>query len=109
MQAGKLRSRVTLQYRALGEDDAGQPSGAWFDLASVFADVRTLGGLASIKAGGDVSLVRASIRIRRRSDVTAGMRALHTVRGITTVYEIDVVPPPVSGDAHTDLICKVVR
>lgn len=81
----------------------------WLPHAWLWADIRHAGGLETVRANAEMSVVRASIRIRRRSDIKAGMRALHTARGQTTVYEIEAVPPPAAGQDYTDLICKVVR
>lgn len=104
MQAGKLNTRITIQAQASTQDELGQPVGAWVDVATVWADVRHSGGLGTIRAGGEVSMFKASVRIRRRDDLVAGMRI---VSG-STVYEIEAVQPPVARQDHTDLVCKVV-
>ena len=104
MQAGQLSTRVTLQARTTAADELGQPLDLWSDLATVWADVRHSGGLEVIRAGGQVSEVRASIRIRRRTDLTAGMRV---VVG-SVVYDIEAVLPHAGRQDHTDLVCKVV-
>lgn len=109
LPAGSFDNRITIQRPFPSEDAAGQPLASWDDHAKLWADIRLVGGLAAIKASADVSIIRASIRIRQRSDITAGMRAVHTARGVTTVYDIEAVPPPVAGQDYTDLICKVVR
>lgn len=104
-----MRSRIQLLRGVAGEDAAGQPSNQWQPLRMIWADIRHAGGLATIKANAEVSIVRASIRIRSQPDVVAGMRAVHTARGVTTTYDIEAVPPPAAGQDYTDLICKVVR
>ena len=40
--AGQLDQRITLQQRSAGADVLGQPSGAWADVASVWAKARPL-------------------------------------------------------------------
>lgn len=65
------------------------------------ANVRHLSGMSTIKADADVSISRASIRIRRRTDVNAGMWVLFDGQ----VYEIDDVLPGESRE-HTDLVCR---
>lgn len=78
MQAGQLRDRITIQRKTAGTDAWGAPlPEAWADYASVWSNIRFLSGTESIKAGADTSIVKASIRIRWREDITAGMRVVH--------------------------------
>jgi len=104
MQAGKLNTRVTIQRPGTAQDELGQPIAAWVDVDTVWADVRHLSGIGAIKGGGEVSVIKASMRLRRRDDLTAGMRM---VVG-PTVYEVEAVPPPAARQDYTDLVCKVV-
>lgn len=102
LRAGTLRDRIAIQRKTGGKDDWGSPlPEAWVEVASVWANVKHRSGLSAIKAEADVSIVRASIRIRRRTDVDAGMRVLFG--GL--VYEIDSILP---GDTreYIDLVCK---
>lgn len=90
MQAGRLDTRITIQRKTGGADAWRAPlPEAWEDYATVWANVRHLSGTESIKAGADVSVVSASIRIRWRQDITAGMRV---VAG-AAVYDIEAVLP----------------
>ena len=102
LRAGTLRDRITIQRKTGGEDDWGStlPEG-WQDFAKVWANVRHLSGMSTIKADADVSVSRASIRIRRRTDVNAGMRVLFGGQ----VYEIDDVLPGETRK-HVDLVCR---
>jgi len=78
MRAGTLSERCVIQRKTQGTDSWGAPlPEAWQDYATVWANVRHLSGVESIKSGADVSVVKASIRIRWRQDITAGMRVLH--------------------------------
>ena len=104
MQAGRLSRRCTLQAPGTTTDELGQPIPGWTDIASVWADIRMRSGLESIKAGAPVSVVAASIRIRYRAGVNAGMRVLHNL----VAYEIKAVMPDVSGRVFLDLACEVV-
>jgi len=104
MQAGQLSTRITIQRLSGASDELGQPIKTWVDVATVWADVRHLSGVAAIKAGGEVSVIKASVRIRRRDDLVAGMRV---VSG-STVYDVEAVMPAAARQAHTDLVCKVV-
>lgn len=76
----------------------------WTDVASVWADIRMRSGLESIKAGAQVSVVQASIRIRYRSGLNAGLRVVHGL----AAYEILAVQPDVARREYVDLICQVV-
>lgn len=103
MQAGQLRHRVTIQQKTAGVDEWGAPlPDAWVDFATVWANVRHLSGTETIKAGADTSVVKASIRIRARNDITAGMRVVHG----TSVYDIEAVLP--GARDHVDLACQKV-
>lgn len=105
MTISKRNTLVQLQRRTSTQDAAGQPLNTWEPVgAQVWADIRAASGLATIRAGADVSVVKVSIRILRRSDVLPGMRVLAGA----VVYEIEAVPPPRAGSAEMDLVCKVV-
>jgi len=104
MQAGRLNRRCTLQAQT-GVDELGQPlPDGWVDVATVWADIRMKSGLEAIKAGAVVSTVQASIRIRYRAGVNAGMRVVHNL----TNYNITAVMPDVGGREYVDLVCEVV-
>lgn len=104
MQAGRLNRRVTLQSPSQSVDEIGQPIPGWTDVATVWADIRMKSGLESIKAGASVSVVQASIRVRYRAGITAGMRVVHNL----TAYEILAVQPDVGGREYVDLVAEVV-
>ena len=104
MQAGRLSTRCTLQQPGTATDELGQPIPGWTDVATVWADIRMKSGLEAIKAGAPVSTVQASIRIRYRAGVNAGMRVVHNL----TAYEILAVQPDVGGREYVDLVCQVV-
>ena len=46
--------------------------------------------------------MRASIRIRRRDDITAAMRVVHGAK----VYDIKAVLPDEHGRGFLDLVCE---
>ena len=72
----RLKDRVTLLQRQSGQDALGQPAQC-VALTSprLWADVRFVSGIETIKAGREISTSRASVRIRRRSGITRQMRA----------------------------------
>ena len=104
MIIGRLSSYCTLQQPNTAQDALGQPVPGWVDVAQVWADIRHQSGLSAIKAGADVSVVKASIRIRYRDGVNAGMRVLHD--GVA--YNIEAVLPDVSRHRYVDLVAEVV-
>jgi SPP1 family predicted phage head-tail adaptor len=63
-----------------------------------------ISGLEAIKAGASVSVVQASIRVRYRAGITAGMRVLVD----SVAYNITAVQPDVGGREFVDLVCEVV-
>lgn len=104
MRAGSLNSRVTIQRLTAGQDAIGQPVETWTTLATVWASILIKSGAESIKADKDVSIVQASIRIRRRTDVTAAMRVIYGA----VVYQIKAVLPDEQNKDRTDLVCEVI-
>ena len=105
MQAGRLNRRCTLQAPGTTQDELGQPIPGWTDVATVWGDVRLRSGLESVKAGAVVSTVQASVRIRYRTGVNAGMRVLVDA----VPYEVLAVQPDVGGREYVDLVCQVVN
>lgn len=102
VNAGDLRHRITLQQRGGTQDAIGQPVLTWADVATVWADVRYLNGLEIVKADAEISVARASVRIRYRLGVTAAMRVLHDGR----VLDIKAVLPDATGREYLDLACQ---
>lgn len=102
MDPGKLKHLVTLQAPATGQDAAGQPLTGWVDVAQLWADIRSTGGLEAIKAGAITSVVHTSVRLRWRTGLNAGMRVLHG----TTVYGVLAVLPDMAGRQYVDLVCE---
>ena len=105
MQAGRLNRRCTLQAPGTTQDELGQPIPGWTDVATLWGDVRLRSGLESIKAGAVVSTVQASVRIRYRTGIHAGMRVLVG----SVPYEVLAVQPDVGGREYVDLVCQVVN
>ena len=104
MQAGRLDSRVTIQAPGTTTDELGQPIPGWTDVATVWASIRHLSGVEAIKADAVTSTVKASIRIRYRTGLNAGMRVVHGAQ----VYSIEAVMPDVGGREFVDLVAEVV-
>lgn len=99
-----LNHRITLARLQNGHDALNQPIEDWSDFATVFADVRFQSGAEVIRAGAEVSIVRVSIRIRARTDVTPAMRARYN--GVD--YEIKSVLPDVDR-SFMFLVCEAIK
>lgn len=104
MDIGQLNSRVVIEQRSTSTDALGQPVETWTTFATLWASIKHASGLETIKAGADASIVKASIRIRYRTDVTAAMRVKHH----GTVYEINAVLPDEESAQYADLVCTRV-
>lgn len=98
-----LNSAITIQQRGTAADALGQPVETWTVLASLWGDIRHPSGVQQIKAGAEVSTVRASIKVYRRADITAAMRVVHGA----TVYDIKAVLPDERGRVFMFLACEV--
>lgn len=89
-----------------GQDEIGQPITTWEPFASgLWANIKHLSGVETIKAGAQAAVGTASIRLRSyRTDLTTAMRVKHGA----TEYEITAVLPDETGRKYTDLTCKAV-
>ena len=102
MKAGDLRNRITIQSQSNVQDANGEMLTDWSDVALVWASIKHVSGLSAIKSGMDVSSVKASIRIRHRTGINAGMRILHGA----AVYTIEAVLPSERRE-FLDFVCAV--
>lgn len=100
-----FNDRITIRERVTGADSIGQPTAEWIDLGVFWADVRHLRGLETLRAGADVSVLRASVRMWHRAEVTAAMQVVH---GDTT-YEIKSPPLRNSDKRFMDLVCESIK
>lgn len=105
MDPGMLNRKVSIRQRGTAQDAAGQPVETWTEIAAPWANIRQRSGAEALRGDRDVSIVQTSIRIRRRTDVTAAMRVYHG----TTVYEIKAVLDDAANRETTDLVCEVVH
>lgn len=100
-----LNHMITIRQRQPGVDGLGQPLEVWTDVCSVWSDVRHLAGLQHLAAGADVSIVRSSIRIRARTDITAAMRVHYGA----AVYDIRAVLADPASRGHQFLVCELIQ
>lgn len=100
----QLNHRVLLEQPQAGEDSAAQPLTGWVSLGYRWADVKVLTGLATISAGAESSIVKASIRLNYGVALDASMRI--TYDGV--VYAIQAVLPDASR-RYVDCSCQVAK
>lgn len=103
MRAGTLKDWITIQQTGNMKDELGQTIPGWPVLDSMWADIRFPSGLETVRADATVSVVKASIRIRRRTDVLASMRVLDDEGRI---YDIKAVLPNKQSRQYIDLVCE---
>ncbi|WP_038207890.1 phage head closure protein [Xenophilus azovorans] len=104
MQAGKLGQRVVIERLVQGQGPIGQPINEWVTLATVWAAVEPLNGREFFAADAAQSEVTTRIRMRYRDDITSADRIDHE----GTLYDIQSIINPRSGDAELVLMCKAV-
>ena len=105
VRAGQLSRQIELQRPGATLDADGQPSG-WKTVTKVWADIRFVSGIESVRGGADVSLRKASVRIRYRAGIDASMRAIGPDG---TPYRIVGVLPDLAAREYMDLVCEVVN
>ncbi|WP_250467635.1 phage head closure protein [Caballeronia sp. GAFFF2] len=102
VRAGDLNRRVRIERNGGGFDDLGQPIEGWMEVATVWGNVRMLTGKETLTSDADVGTASASIRIRYRTDITNGMRAI--VDGV--IFNILQPLPNIAARDYTDLACS---
>lgn len=100
-----LNTMVRVMERAAGSDSLGAPSGAWtVQVCEVFADILHPSGREMIGGGGELAIVKASIKMHRRDDVLEGMRVYKGSVG----YDIQAVMPDDRNRLFMMLVCQKV-
>lgn len=103
--AATLNSWVAVKARAAGADVLGQATGAWsVTVFEGWADILHPSGREAIAGGGEVAIVKASVRMYRRDDVLEGMRLHHKA----AVYDIQAILPDDRNRAFMMLVCQKV-
>lgn len=104
LRAGRLNTRISIRRQDKVQTSGGQVVGQWVEHVTVWANVKFPSGIGVVKAGTDVSLVRASIRIRFRADIHSDMRVV--AGGL--VFDIKAVLPDLVGREYVDLVCQSI-
>jgi len=99
-----LNTLVRVMTRAAGTDALGAATGTWTaQVCEVWADILHPSGRELI-AGGEVAIVKASIKMHRRDDVLEGMRVYKGGVG----YDIQAVLPDDRSRLYMMLVCQRV-
>lgn len=98
MRAGRLRDHLTLQAHGDVKDAIGGTRKDWFEVGTVWCEVRGVSGRAFLSASAEQSEITVEILMRYRPDVKSGMRL---VRGA----EIYTIVAPLPDAKRTELRC----
>jgi SPP1 family predicted phage head-tail adaptor len=102
---GKRKHIAIIKSRTAGVDAADQPLNTWtVTVATVWADVRFLRGLETIKGGAETSQVSASINMAYRTNLTTDMR----IECMGLVFQIKAILPDLAGKKFVDVACEVI-
>ncbi|VVE78180.1 phage head closure protein [Pandoraea sputorum] len=111
MRSGTLTRQVRIERRGAGKDDFGQPSDGWVPIGpALWCNVRVSSGSEAIKSDMPVGEAAVSIRVRYRTDIDNGMRAvlIKYVAGQPVddeIFNIEKPLPDYAGREYTDLVC----
>jgi len=104
---GRLRQKITIQYRADGQDATGAPNGAWTELASVFAAIEPISGREWLASGVVNADITNKITIRYGSEVAAATPA-HRVLFGTRIFNIVAIRNIDEANRWLELVVKEI-
>lgn len=102
MRAGRLRDHLTLQGYGDVKDAIGGTRKDWFEVGTVWCEVRGVSGKAFLSASAEQAEVSVEILMRYRPDVQSGMRL---VRGA----EIYTIVTPLPDPKRRQLLCMCTQ
>ena len=105
MDSRSLNQVIKIQQQSTVHDAEGQELDDWSNVATIWANIRHLNGLEVVKADALTSIVKASMRIRYRTDLNAGMRVSYNGK----FYNIVAVLPDEDRREYVDLACEVIN
>ena len=106
MNSQKYNRKIRIEQDGEVQDASGAWVTGWSTLAELWADVRHTSGAEAIRGDAITSTARASVRIRYRTGLTAGMRV--TVVSTGAIYSVLSVLPDLQRREFVDLVCEVV-
>ncbi len=75
MSAGKLDRRLTIQRRVTTLDSYGQQSTGWTNIATVWGNVKPVGGREKMRSGALESTLTHTVMVRYRTDLMPAIEA----------------------------------
>lgn len=101
-RVGQLRSLITIQVRAGGQDGFGEASGGWGDVTQVWASVQPLSGRELLSA----QQVRGEVSHRVRCRYLAGITSAHRILYGGRVFDIQAVMNPEEACVSLEILCR---
>ena len=102
MQSGRLDQRITIERVTYTQTGTGDVIETWSLLAEVWAAVEPLNGREYFAANAVQSETTTRIRLRYLADLNVVDRINHE----GTLYNINSIINPPSGDAELVLMCR---
>ena len=68
MRAGKLKHKIIVQARSATKDTYGQRVDSWTDIATVWADIRPIGGRERLAAKAYEAVMTHTVAVRYRAE-----------------------------------------
>lgn len=100
---GKLRHRVVIQTATITRSDRGAEVLTWADTATVYADIRTVGGQEQVLANQmETATLLHTITIRYRTGITPKQR----IRWGSRVFSVEAVIERDNRMRMLDLSCR---
>jgi SPP1 family predicted phage head-tail adaptor len=97
-----LNRRVTIQSRAAGQDNFGEPNGAWSDVATVWAAVAPVRGAERYQAAQTQAQNEIKVTIRYRAGLTPKNRLMLGAR----VLDIENIVNINERNETLEIFCK---
>jgi len=93
MDIGKLDKRITLQSRSTTTDIYGQPLNLWSDVATLWANIKYVGGREKLRSGVVDINIDVTIAVRYAEQIsnvkeTDGWRVVYVAREGTRYFSI---------------------
>ncbi|HBE9079245.1 phage head closure protein [Serratia fonticola] len=106
MKAGQMRHRITIQNFTTIELPSGSEKEVWFDVATVWAEVKAISGRELLASGAEMSEITLRVWLRYRADVGSASRILWQQKGDRQLaYSIvSAIPDPKAS--RLELLCK---
>ena len=107
MKAGQMRHRITIQNFTTIELPSGEEKEVWFDVATVWAEVKAISGRELVASGAEKAEATIRVWMRYRTDVTAASRLL-CLNGPFKGAVLEITGPPIPDPKGTrlEILCK---